>query len=580
MNPDALRRTKILWPIFGFCSLIWFLFRVIPKPSRANYPCMRVAFPMASTFLVWLVGLGISGYLAHKARKGIRESRFILASICGIIATTTAWVSFNGNLIPSVYTGIVPSLRAEAPPDPVNDPIGEPKGSKPGRVVWVHDPVATDWGGPGSGDSCWEPEHTNQAVVDDMMSRAVRWLAGKSTDAEAWDALFHYTNLQKGAGDRGYQVGEKFVIKLNLTLCYVSSSSNPSNRSMLGSYLGKAGMTNPQLVLALLRQLVHVVGASQAEISVGDPVNFFPQEWYDYLTPEFPDVHYLDHYSFTGRTQVQFSDTPLFWSTLDADDKLRDYLPQSYVAADYLIDFAVLKSHERAGITLCAKNHYGSLIRSPVGDLWGQNYDYYDLHTNTPIELPGRLRYRALVDLIGHDHIGGKTLLYLIDALYGGKGWDGTPYKWNLAPFSGDWPSSLFVSQDPVAIDSVGFDFLLAEWPQEVSVADGGAQDYLHEAALAENPPSGTFYDPEGDGTVMTSLGVHEHWNNPVDKQYSRNLGSGAGIELVSSDPLACVGDLDGDGDVDGWDLVEFIENFDPAGLAGFAPDFGRLCEG
>ena len=31
----------------------------------------------------------------------------------------------------------------------------------------------------------------------------------------------------------------------------------------------------------------------------------------------------------------------------------------------------------------------------------------------------------------------------------------------------------------------------------------------------------------------MTSLGVHEHWNNPTDKQYSRNLGTGEGIELV-----------------------------------------------
>jgi hypothetical protein len=29
-------------------------------------------------------------------------------------------------------------------------------------------------------------------------------------------------------------------------------------------------------------------------------------------------------------------------------------------------------------------------------------------------------------------------------------------------------------------------------------------------------------------------LGTHEHWNNPTDKQYSRNLGTGKGIELVS----------------------------------------------
>ena len=31
----------------------------------------------------------------------------------------------------------------------------------------------------------------------------------------------------------------------------------------------------------------------------------------------------------------------------------------------------------------------------------------------------------------------------------------------------------------------------------------------------------------------MTSLGVHEHWNNPIDRQYSRNLGQTSGIELV-----------------------------------------------
>ena len=30
--------------------------------------------------------------------------------------------------------------------------------------------------------------------------------------------------------------------------------------------------------------------------------------------------------------------------------------------------------------------------------------------------------------------------------------------------------------------------------------------------------------------TAKTQL---EHWNNPVDKQYSRNLGTGNGIELI-----------------------------------------------
>ena len=41
----------------------------------------------------------------------------------------------------------------------------------------------------------------------------------------------------------------------------------------------------------------------------------------------------------------------------------------------------------------------------------------------------------------------------------------------------------------------------------------------------------------------MESLGVHEHWNNSVDKQYSRNLGTDNGIELISSDPMILICD-------------------------------------
>jgi hypothetical protein len=95
------------------------------------------------------------------------------------------------------------------------------------------------------------------------------------------------------------------------------------------------------------------------------------------------------------------------------------------------------------------------------------------------------------------------------------------------------WPASLFLSMDPVAIDSVAFDFLSlrADW-EEVLLAEG-VQDYLHEMAQANNPPSGTFYDPEHDGSRMASLGVHEHWNNATDKQYTRNLGTEDGIELL-----------------------------------------------
>jgi hypothetical protein len=86
------------------------------------------------------------------------------------------------------------------------------------------------------------------------------------------------------------------------------------------------------------------------------------------------------------------------------------------------------------------------------------------------------------------------------------------------------------MSLDGVAIDSVGFDFLTSEWPGLVDTAN--ADNYLREAALANDPPSKTFYDPERDGVRCRSLGVFEHWTNAADKKYSRNLGRANGIDL------------------------------------------------
>src|SRR5512146_2567969 len=45
----------LLFQLAGLAALIWFLLRVIEKPSRAFYPCQRAAFPIASAFVVSLV---------------------------------------------------------------------------------------------------------------------------------------------------------------------------------------------------------------------------------------------------------------------------------------------------------------------------------------------------------------------------------------------------------------------------------------------------------------------------------------------------------------------------------------------
>ncbi len=138
----------------------------------------------------------------------------------------------------------------------------------------------------------------------------------------------------------------------------------------------------------------------------------------------------------------------------------------------------------------------------------------------------------TFTDFMGHKDLGGKTMLFLIDGLYGSMDVNGAPSgKWKMPPFNNDWPCSLFASQDGVAIDAVGLDFLTSEFP---SMPDVDYCDmYLVEAALADNPLSGTVYDPERDGRPLKSLGVMEHWNNPDEKLYSRNMGRDYGIELI-----------------------------------------------
>lgn len=183
-----------------------------------------------------------------------------------------------------------PSLAAR---DPVNWPVGEARGIHPGRVVWYHDPEATDWEGPGDGH-WWSPEHTDQTVVDEMLSSTVRLLTGQADEAAAWDALIRHHNLGRGIGDAGYSPGEKIMVKVNLVGCHYLpgwGGVDPATYDLTSNldYMN----TSPQVMLALLRRLVHVLGAAQADITIGDPLAMFPNQYHAMLAGEFPDVNYL-----------------------------------------------------------------------------------------------------------------------------------------------------------------------------------------------------------------------------------------------------------------------------------------------
>jgi sugar lactone lactonase YvrE len=526
-----------------------------------------VAFPLASGFIVWLLGLAGSTAAFHKAKRSLARARYVLAAICIVISVASIYAAI-------VFTSQENSLAAPPArvPQPANAPIGVAKGVHPGRVAWIHDPNATSWNGIGDGNF-YDPAHTSQTIVNEMVSKSLRALTGKSTDYAAWDSIFRYFNQQHGKGNVGYQTGEKIMIKANF-VGLIGSLSYAYNNT---NYLNYPN-TSPQVMHAVLDQLVNVVGVNDVDIAIGDTVCTFVNDYYNKLHTDFPNATYIDTVGTSGRTKTTAPTTNprIYWADPVSNSAAnKDYVPNAYKNAAYIINLANLKGHyNQAGITVCGKNHYGSLCRTPTAS------GYFQLHNQQIWSVPGMGHYRNLVDLMGHPDIGGKTVLYLFDGLYTTKHcrnnvWPNAPEKFPNPPFNNDWPSSVFASQDPVAIDSVGFDILYYQWPDTDGPGGDGADDYLHEAALAPDPCSGTFYDPDGDGNELTSQGVHEHWNNATDKKYTRNLGTGAGIELVTA-TTAGWPDLNGDWQVDFSDFVIFANAW---GSTTGSPNWDPNCD-
>jgi hypothetical protein len=497
-----------LLPLIGLVSLVWFLIRVIPKPSRATYPCQRLAAPLASGFAVWMAGLFSSTFLYRKARTLYHKSRYVPAGLFIFAAVFIVWGSLS-------LTGAHSAEAAFSPSEPANSPMGTAKGIYPGRVVWIRDAEATSWDE--HNGSWWDDNNTDQSKVDAMISKSLQQLTGRTSDSQAWDALFRYFNKTTSGTDAGYQKGEKISVKINM------------NQERGRTWAPDAGMPSPHVIYALVDQLVNKAGVTGSDITIYDASRTIGDPIYNKIrsnpNENFQGVRFVVSPSRAGNGRIG--------ATPDTDNPLHTkagtaYLPKCVTEAKYMINLALLRAHTMFGVTICAKNHFGS-VYFPNNGGW----------TPSPLHNYGNRRdsmgsYNCLVNLNGHKELGGKTVLYMVDALYPATHQMGPVTK--FAAVDNDWFSSIFVSQDMVAIDSVGLDFLCNEQQINPNVTNvlGNPDNYLHEAAMADNPPSGTKYDPEEDGTILESLGVHEHWNNPKDRKYSRNLGTGKGIELIS----------------------------------------------
>ncbi len=411
-----------------------------------------------------------------------------------------------------------------------HEPYGEGVGVCPGRVVWAHDPDCVDWDGSGY---WWETDNFDENEIRKTVDSSIAALAGKSTAAEGWEALFENINARRGKTG-GYVEGEKIAIKANINGSAVMDDDVSGKTAM--SY------TNPVLLKTLLGSLVGEAGVKPENITVYDVSRLFP----NYMTEMCTEGN-LEGVKFVSRDNgTADENAPIRWS--HEFGGAINYLPVCVTEASYIINLANLKGHSY-GITLCGKNHFGSFINgNAMRPPEGANLHQWLTRSEMGI-------YSPLVDLAANADLGGKTVLYMLDAIIcavsEGSSITRDNATWKQPPFNGDYTSSVFMSQDGVAIDSVGADFLINE-PTVTSAnpaaADVTNENYLHEAGLIQNPPSGTVYT-DGKGNAVTNLGVHEHWNNAEDKQYSRNLGRDEGIELVRLDMRSAKPELTTDGD-------------------------------
>ena len=515
------RKSSIYFLILiGLASTIWFLMRVIPKPSRAAYPCMRTAAPFMSAFIIYLLSLGTTVFSFKKFKQNFAKAKYLSGSVFLLVAILSFCLYLfqdSKNSIAGPFIGLDKSFPVLS-----NEPVGEAKGLFPGRVVWVYDQDATNENyDPASAGNDWWFSNNNvdQDVVGLMLSTAIVQYAGKDVISEAWEAIFKSYNSSHGRGETGYTAGEKIAIKINLTN---HSRSSPERMD-----------ATPQLLNALLHELTANAGVQESDITLGDPYRDFRAEYADLVMSEFPDVNYVDGKGGNGVMQTMPSEDEVL---AFSDKKIKSTLPQHYLDATYLINIPCLKTHGGGGLTLIAKNHFGSFLEKgsdPASQYAGA------IHYSMPSNVAGQKKYRNLVDFMGHEATGGKEFLYIIDGIWGGEDWKGWIKKFKSEPFNNDYPNSILIGQDPVALESVCFDILFEEYLRDETKASypinlkNEIADYLLQCASADYWPEDISYDPEGDGSVLESLGVFEHWNNPTDKQYSRNLGTGDGIELI-----------------------------------------------
>ncbi len=377
----ALRKSiyKPLFFIVGFVSLLWFLFRVIPKPSRATYPCMQTAFPIATSFVLWLVGSVGSIALFKNIPSAIKKRNYI----------KVAALSFFGVVLLLLATTLN------------NDSISFANTLT--SNVDIIDPVKKDYGN----------------TIDTLKVKVGVIKSDKAlvTDIKYPEILSMVREAVNRAGGFGNMIkdGKTVMLKPNLV-------NDNSNRTIEVN-----GATTDyrvvQAVVELVRELNPHGKIIIAEGSGGGTTTISNMTRLNYMN--ITGVDYLMGLeSSSGNYRDFASDSLVAVNLPDALSKYPDdlkpnktraiYYNKRYFNADVLISIPVLKNHATAGITGAVKN---VAIGCTPANLYADkdNASPYLRSTVIPHDLPTLSKWM-------HDFYVGRPVDFVImDGLQGGS---------------------------------------------------------------------------------------------------------------------------------------------------------------
>lgn len=369
---------KPVFIIIGLVSLCWFLFRVVPKPSRASYPCMQTAFPIASTFVLWVIGSFGSIALFRKVPVAIKNRNYLKVAIFTLFGTllfVLATTMNNDSVVfaKSLYTAeevLIVKKEYGNTIDQLKVKVGVVKSDKA---------LVTD---------------IKYPEILSMVREAVRLAGGLESLITDGKTVMLKPNLVNDYPNRTIEVnGATTDYRVVQAVVDLVRELNPHGKIIIAEGSGGDAATKTIMTRLKYMEITGVNSVMGLEASSGN--------YRDFASDSLVAVNLPDALS-------KFPDD------LKPNKRRAIYYNKRYFQADVLISIPVLKNHGTAGITGGVKN---VSIGCTPANLYATNTDAkpYLRSTVIPHDLPTLSKWL-------HDYYVGRPVNFvIIDGLQGGS---------------------------------------------------------------------------------------------------------------------------------------------------------------